>query len=325
MNATLALEICKLYGLGRTVNTATRVTGGLIHTMWLLETTNGRYAVKQLNEQIMSKPHILESFEMSESIAARFVEHGVPAVISLKNGERHVSKLGNIYVIVYPWIEGKILPNTAVSESQAYAIGKTIGKIHRINMLPEDNSISNILTVFSNSHWQELVQGLSAQFPSITVPLDQIATMNSEADQINKSLRKRMLTSHSDMDQKNVLWVADQPQIIDWESVGPTNPGLEIVEAALNWGGIVSGELNENSMRAVISGYRYIMPNFTYQPEYLKSVHIKWLTWLEFNIRRTQSTAPELKDMGLEQVKSTLNIINLISKHFEHIQTTISM
>ena len=58
--------------------------------------------------------------------------------------------------------------------------------------------------------------------------------MNSEVDQINKSLRKHILISHSDIDQKNVLWLKDdKPQIIDWESVGPTNPGLEIVDAAM--------------------------------------------------------------------------------------------
>lgn len=326
MQESLALEICQLYGLGTPINKATRVTGGLIHTMWRLETNTGSYAVKQLNAQIMSKPNILASFELSESLAQEFAQLGVPAVTSLLVEGHHINKIENIFVIVYPWVEGKILSNAPVTESQAYAVGKVIGNIHSSNMLLGVDAHISGLSIFSNSYWEDLVQRFSAEFPSITIPLEQIMSRNVDADRINTSLKKHIIISHSDIDQKNVLWVADgKPLIIDWESVGPTNPELEIVEAALNWGGLVSGEIKESSIHAVISGYRHIMPNFKYAREYLNGVYIKWLTWLEFNIKRSQSADYEIQTLGLEQVKNTVNILNLISIQFDHLQIALSM
>lgn len=54
--------------------------------------------------------------------------------------------------------------------------------------------------------------------------------------------------SHRDLDQKNVLWNTDNhPHLIDWESAGWTNPMVELVTMALNWGGIVSGQIDRDA------------------------------------------------------------------------------
>ena len=49
-------NICSQLDLGRLLLPPVRLSGGLMHKMFSLETTRGRYAVKLLNPNVMLRP-----------------------------------------------------------------------------------------------------------------------------------------------------------------------------------------------------------------------------------------------------------------------------
>ncbi|MFH1089238.1 MAG: phosphotransferase [Candidatus Uhrbacteria bacterium] len=324
MDTNSFLQICQIYNLGKLVEEAETIEGGLIHKMWRLKTNNGKYAIKELNSEIINKPNALELFELSEAIARQLNGKKIPAVTGLLVQGKAVQKISNSFVIVYPWIEGKILSTDAASPEQAFLIGKTIGEIHRINLdeLQLQNSPPNF---FSNKHWQTLINNFKKTFPKKAFNFEKITQWNNDAEQFTKKLQLNWVISHGDIDQKNVIWKNNnEPWIIDWEGVSKTNPGLEIVDAALNWGGLVAGEIDENSLKAVIKGYkdsgRLIKESV---PDLLNGSVIKWLAWLEFNLQRALKSPDD--SLVMNQVENTFRNLDLISENFERLTSLIDL
>ena len=63
--------------------------------------------------------------------------------------------------------------------------------------------------------------------------------------------------SHGDLDQKNVLWDAnDVPILIDWESARRLNPLCEIVNASLDWSGITTSHFDEALFTQMLKVYQ---------------------------------------------------------------------
>ena len=66
-----------------------RVTGGLMHKMFKLETTTGNYAVKLLNAAIMKRPDALGNFRRAEKLEAVLQQNNIPCVPALEiNGRK---------------------------------------------------------------------------------------------------------------------------------------------------------------------------------------------------------------------------------------------
>jgi Ser/Thr protein kinase RdoA (MazF antagonist) len=164
MNANSFLQICQIYNLGKLIGNAETVEGGLVHKIWRIKTTSGKYVIKELNSEIINKPKALKLFELSETIARQLKDKDIPAITGLVIQNKAVHKISDSFVIVYPWIEGKILSANAASPEQAFLIGKTIGEIHRINLNKPrlQNSPPNF---FSNRHWQNLINNFKKTFP----------------------------------------------------------------------------------------------------------------------------------------------------------------
>ncbi len=115
------MHICHLYNIGEWLGTAQPVTGGLIHNIWHIQTTQGHFAVKELNAQIMRKPNIRDAYRRSEQIAAQMAAAGIPALTALtipNNDEGTVQQIDDITVIVYDWISGTVLASVPVIQSR---------------------------------------------------------------------------------------------------------------------------------------------------------------------------------------------------------------
>lgn len=322
MNENLLLEICERYHLGIPTKELSRVSGGLIHKMWCLETDKGKYAIKQLDSAIMEKADMQARFELSESTGRKLLNKGIPVVIGLETNNGSVLKFSDTYVIVYDWVNGTTLSTAPASSEQAFLIGEIIAKIHKGNLnIPELKSA--IFSFFSDDYWQSLVEEFLNKFPDASSWLlgDNIVSWNANAEDVIKSLMNNTVVSHGDIDQKNVIWKDTQhPYIIDWESVGKINPGLELMDAALNWGGLISGDVNEESLKALIDGYRSVGAPIVENPSIiLRGCMIKWLSWLEFNMKRaiTVENNSEEKNLGFVQTQNTVRNLKLISDNFD--------
>lgn len=63
-------KLCSALELGTLIKVPEKVSGSLLHRMFAVETTRGKYAVKALNPQIMARPTALQNYIQSEKIAA---------------------------------------------------------------------------------------------------------------------------------------------------------------------------------------------------------------------------------------------------------------
>lgn len=328
MNENLISRICELYHLGRFTGEVHAVQGGLIHKMWHIQTTQGEYAIKELNiriqdldSNISSKNSIQKAYELTESIAQAFLESGIPAVAALKIENEYVAKISDKLVIVFEWVEGTSLSVQAVPRDQAFLIGKTIAQIHNTNLeIPDLNR--NTSTIFSNEHWELLFENFLSEFPESASWLSKklVLDWNKKAKDITEKLQGHRVLSHGDIDQKNVIWKdSEHPFIIDWESAGLVNPGLELMDAALNWGGLVSGEIEEEIIKALLDGYKSEGAAIAETgSELLSGCIIKWLPWLEFNMQRAVNAKKggEEQKLGFSQTQNTLRNLNLIENNF---------
>jgi len=68
-------KLCDALRLGEIVGEPKAVSGGLLHRMYVVETKEGKYAVKALNPKIMVRPPAMQQFINSKRIvevAVRF-------------------------------------------------------------------------------------------------------------------------------------------------------------------------------------------------------------------------------------------------------------
>ena len=72
-------SFCHAYGLGSLLAEPEPVTGGLMHAMYRVRTSQGNYAVKALNADIMQRPTAYQNMVNSE-IVSNALQETVPLV-----------------------------------------------------------------------------------------------------------------------------------------------------------------------------------------------------------------------------------------------------
>jgi hypothetical protein len=91
-------SICRSFNLGKPLSALSKITGGLIHKMWKLETETGIFAIKELNPEIMKRPNLIMEMNRSEMIANKYKSAGVEAVCAIEiNGSYVFENLGNAF------------------------------------------------------------------------------------------------------------------------------------------------------------------------------------------------------------------------------------
>ncbi len=287
MNNAFIKKILEIYNLVELQKEPQQIHGGLLHKMWKLETANGNFALKVLNPEIMNKVGILEEYTLSEVIAEQVHMQGINSVFALRSIDNNlVEKIDSDYIILYPWLEGETLKAENITIEKAKKIGEILAKLHSIKLDAKNfkKPQAQFVSIEKWSEFQELVSksdfSWKENFNSL---LPQIINLTPDIiGSINKMLQKTVV-SHSDLDAKNVIWVHNDPYLIDWESAGYVNPGSELASLALDW----SFGISKENFTGVIYAYREILPLKDSQiiDGLLGAINNK-LRWLEFNIKR---------------------------------------
>lgn len=321
MSKALLTDVSHRYGLGTPVAPSQAVIGGLLHRMYRLETKKGCFAVKVLNPDIMQKPGIRDEFRRAEHIAAMFADAGLPAITALAVESDTIQDVGEATVIVFPWVEGKMLSPQPASVDQAHRIGMVLGLMHTLNLQIPGLPIPEFHT-YPNAHWEALIwhahdsKRIWADKPESL--LADLYAWNRLARQGYEGVRSHWVVSHGDLDQKNVLWREDHtPWLIDWESVGLVNPALEVIGAVLSWSGQTVGPPEQTVFAALLRGYR----NYADLPADVGRAALQGcigncLHWLEPNMRRSLPDAgadAEGQKAGLREVEQTLTLLRALA------------
>ncbi|WBV68636.1 hypothetical protein PGH46_17525 [Legionella pneumophila] len=116
MNSNHIKRLCQHFNLGDPTQEPQRVSGGLLHIMWQLNTDKGSFAIKQLSKDInLTDYHVIRNYELSENIASGFIALGIPAVTAIEKSGKHLFIINETGFLVYPWVNAKALDKDAVS------------------------------------------------------------------------------------------------------------------------------------------------------------------------------------------------------------------
>lgn len=308
-------KLCTMLKLGEVIDEPQAISGGLLHRMYLVKTTKGMYAIKALNPQIMLRPAAMQDYIRSEKIV-NIAARNLLAVPALKFNGNSIQEVDKQFYLVFDWVEGKSLKPYEITSAHCIKIGNILAKIHRTDF--SRVGISNELIVNTqiidwnyyvqrgkekNAVWVNLLQEI----------VNKLYHWNAQANESANLLAKDVVISHRDLDSKNVMWMEDNPFIIDWESAGYTNPMHELVETAIYWSENEIDGIDKERFFAFIDGYKesygVIKANWAMV---LANGFLGKLQWLEYSLKRSlwiDCTDEEEQKLGTEQVTGTINAV----------------
>lgn len=277
--------------LGRLMEEPVRIEGGLLHKMYRVSTSNGLFAVKVLNPEIMKRSDALSNTIQSEKVAKAF-DGLIPAVVSLEIDGNQVHKLGEEYYMVFPWTDGASVFPKEITPHHCEAIGSILGKMHHRNLkvegiIPEEDSFE----IFA---WDAYLQRINDPEYSDKEWADaykksvkDIKRWNEMVCEAEGYLSKLTVISHRDLDPKNVMWSDDKPYIIDWEAAGYVNPYQEFLEVINYWADDGTGKPVKEKYDALVNAYcKYMDISAVKWDEVFHGSYIGMLGWLEYNVKR---------------------------------------
>ncbi len=317
--------LCNACGLGNPLQEPQAVSGGLLHSLWRLNTTQGTFALKQLNAVIMQKPFIHDSYRLSEDIAQVMASQGVPAVVALNCDGDPLQEIEGATFIAYPWIEGQTLTAEAVEPERARLIGELLGRMHALHLqfpplpLPEWEH-------FRDDDWDLLTvhaydAGIAWATP-VRAVMHKLIEWSHLSEQAGERLSHTYVVSHRDLAQKNVIWQDERtPWLIDWEAAGLVNPTMELVSTALDWSGLATGVVREDTFVAMVESY--VAAGGVVQDagiDALNGVMGIWLNWLVFNMRRSLGESifdEEERQLGIRETPLAIARLRTLAHYAE--------
>ena len=323
-------DFCSKYNLGNVFNIS-KITGGLMHKMFKVGTDKGVYCIKVLNPEVMSRSEAYNNFIISEKISNLANNNGIPVSNALEIDGNYLTKLDNMYYMVFDYVNGKTLKDDDITIEHCKKIGFLLAHIHlldykTIGLEPEiieykrlydwESYINN--PNFDKMLYKELYLANYTNYNSIL----KRANEKFNSSNINQAI------CHMDMDPKNVMWNNDNPIIIDWECAKVANPERELLEDALCWSGFLSNNFNEEKFAAVFKEYA----------KYRNIVYIEWYDviygnlvgrfgWLKYNLERSLgiiSNDEEEINLAENEVIKTIDEINRYLEIIERICDVIN-
>jgi len=291
------------------------ISGGLLHRMYAVETTQGKYAIKALNPQIMVRPEAMQNYINSERIA-NIALNNTPALPAKKFNGTFMQEIDKQFYLVFQWVEGETLKPNEINVVHCEKIGAILADIHITDFselgLVNEWSDNTQLTDW-NYYLQKGKEHNEVWVNLLHESIDKLYEWNSQANRAAKQLAADMVISHRDLDSKNVMWNQHKPIIIDWEAAGYTNPMQELTETAIYWSENEIGNIDKDKFLAFLGGYkkRYGKLKANWKMV-LENGFLGKLGWLEYSLKRSlwiECTDKEEQKIGTTQVTATINTI----------------
>lgn len=322
-------EFCKYFNLGKVKNII-KLTGGLMHKMYKVEIENKTYAIKVLNHEVMKRKEALNNFVASETISNLASDNGITVANALKINDSYVVEYKNNYYMVFDFIEGHTLSDEEITIEHCRKIGSILASIHNL-----DYESINLKQDIREDHfyvdWEKYIKNdnfnkMSYKDLYLKNYHKYYSILKRSVERFNES-NKIETICHRDMDPKNVMWVKDNPIIIDWESANMANPYRELIEDALCWSGFLSDNFDENKFKAVIE--EYAKANNLEEDSFCTICGnlVGRFGWLEYNLKRSlgmKSNDPEEMLLAEKEVSKTIDEIERYLNLIEPMYTIIN-
>ncbi|MFC3746120.1 aminoglycoside phosphotransferase family protein [Paenibacillus sp. GCM10012306] len=319
--------VCSNLQLGEIVNGPVALSGGLMHRMFEIVTTTGKYVIKALNPEIMRRPTAMQNYVSSEQIANAAAAVQIPALPAKQYHGTSIQQVDQQFYLVFDWIPGRSLKPDEIQTDHCERIGSILADIHRTDFSALDlrNNSSEVRQLMdwsfylnkgkvSHSEWVDLLHE----------NIDELYVWDTLAIESAKLLTQSTVVSHGDLDSKNVLWNQDDPMLIDWESAGYRNPMQDLIETALYWSENEHGDIDKQRFFAFLGGYRRkygtLQANWSIV---LANGFLGKLDWLEYSLKRSlwiECTDETEQQLGTEQVSGTINAIRRYAEKIAEIE-----
>jgi len=315
-------KLCDELELGKLICEPEQLTGGLLHRMYSVETTSGKYAIKTLNPQVMLRPMAKSDIINGERIAVIAVDY-IPALPAKNFGGAFIQQMDGQYYLIYDWAEGESLYGENITIDHCEKIGKILGKLHGIDFTSlniQKPCEANEELVDWNRYLCEGKQTDSPWVEELSQNIADLYDWNRRYLSSMKYLESPLIIGHGDIDPKNVLWRDDQPIIIDWESAGYLNPAHEFIVYALYWSD-VDEKIDKEKFFAFLNGYLSHASLDGYNWQTVMDAGLS-PHWLEYSLKRSlgiESADIAEQKMGTEQVFGTINYLKRYAASIDQI------
>ena len=326
-------KFCEKYNFGTVLNIS-KLSGGLMHKMFKVETDKGIYCIKVLNPEVMARDTAYNNFVVSESVSNLAKKNNIPVSCALDIGGDYLRKLDEYYYMVFDYVEGKTLKDDEITIEHCKEIGRILANIHSLDynavgLKPEivkykrlydwEGYIAN--PNFVKMSYRDLYLENYSKFNSIL----KRANERFNATNINQTI------CHSDMDPKNVMWKDGNPIVIDWECAGVSNPERELLEDALCWSGFLSDKFDEEKFLSVFKEYSLCRSiNGVDWYDVICGNLVGRVGWLKYNVERSLGiVSNDVEEMKLaeNEVIKTIDEINrylsLVGRMYSLIESLI--
>lgn len=317
MDTQYRLQFDKLFkqiGLGQLICAPQVLSGGLLHQVFSIHSTTGKYAVKALNPQIMLRPTARQNYVDAENITA-LTAQTLPALPAKIFQGQALQEIGGQYYLIFDWSDKKPIKQEEITTSHCHKIGSILAHLHNTDFatlqLAPPTPPKNI-----SIDWHAYLQkGGEMNAPWVTTMQESILELNEwQEEYLIANQQPQVDTiSHRDLDPKNTLWGNDEPLLIDWEAAGFINATQDLLETALYWSKNTQGKINFHKLSTFIHAYQQISPKTNIDWTTALKIGLSGqLDWLEYNLKRSlgiECVSIEEKELGSEQV--ILSIKNL--------------
>lgn len=319
-------KLCSLLSVGEIQGNIHPLSGGFMHHMYGIITSQGKYAVKVLNPLVMHRPTARANFVRSERIANAAKEH-VPAVPAIQHNGESLHEIDGNYMQAFQWVEGIVMKPDAISVEHCTKIGAILADLHladfsSLNLEPP-SPYTEEQPIDWNDYW---TQGVNIQAVWVELMRESISNLYEWDAQASEaaSILSANTVSHNDLDPKNVLWNVLEPTLIDWECAGYVNPMQDLIETALYWAVDATGKADSERFQAFIQAYK--AKAGTLEVDWrvvLMSGFAGKLGWLSYSLRRSlgiESADEVEQQLGTEQAVATIQALHQYADQIEEIE-----
>lgn len=303
--------MCERFSLGQTISEPVRLTGGLLHESWRLQTTTGFYVLKRLNPEIMRRSKARNNFKMSEDVAMQASLY-LAALPARRVNDQAVQMIEGSDYLLLDWVDGKTLSADQIRPTHARQIGVQLGRLHGLSVATTGFSQpdTSSMPIDWNGYIEEGKRQQSDWLQLLVEEQEQLQRLERLALEAKLQLPEDWIVSHRDLDPKNVLWTTNGPVLIDWESAGLIHRAVDVFETACYWSKRKDDTFDRDRFNAVLASYtiNQRLPDIDWLHVIDISVQGK-LDWLKFNLDRSlgKRSVPEAeRTLGTEQVLLTI-------------------
>lgn len=312
--------MCTKFNLGSHEETMKKIEGSRGGSfIWRINTEKGSYAIKQLAPVIdLTDAKIISKYELSELIAYRFSQQGIPSVFAIEESDHRLTIIDDIGYLIYPWIEGYTLKRNEVSESHALKIAKIIAKIHNINLTMPVIGSPRFDILNNESIVDAIEKAVSLKFPfakNLKEKQKILLTLNENYQKVIPTLKEHSVVTHCDLDQLNVIWdKKGEPFLLDWESAKKMNPTYEIVRTSLRFRGVGTDHFSLALYTNILRTYEKYggLLNKNHIEAALQALSSGTINWLLYNIEiACTSEVSEEKNKACKEIEEIIMPMNI--------------